>query len=504
MTQDAVRASEAATSWTRAFWFAAGLCVVIAALRAAALILSPLDLGPDEAQYWFWSLDPDFGYYSKPPVIAWAIAATTALFGDSEWAIRLSSPLFHSGAAFLLFLSGRRLYGEAAGVWAAILYLTVPGVAFASGIISTDTPLLFFWCWALYALSRLIQQPSKGWAATLGLMVGMALMAKYAGLYFIAGIVIWTLISGTGRRVLWSRDGAVAGAVAALVFAPNIAWNALNGWPTVGHTADNANLGGELFNLEEMLQFAGDQFGVFGPFLLVARLMILIGALHRPYETRPQTSLLLCLSLPILLFGLTIAFISRAHANWAASAYVGATVLVAGAASVRHQGGRIAKFVRVLALASLPIHITAMAGLYVIGLNPRIADQVGLANAFKRVRGWETLVMEVADVARDHRVDVIVAEDRLIMGELLYYGRQALAPVLAWDKDGQINHHYEMTVAYTPERGGRVLFVSRDDRPDYILNRFEAVRALDPITVVTGRNKTRTVWPFLLEGPRTG
>jgi len=50
---------------------------------------SPLGLHGDEAQYWSWSQNLDWGYFSKPPLIAWIIAISTSLFGQAEWAIRL-------------------------------------------------------------------------------------------------------------------------------------------------------------------------------------------------------------------------------------------------------------------------------------------------------------------------------------------------------------------------------------------------------------------------------
>lgn len=64
----------------------AGLTLV----RLVTLFSTPLELYPDEAQYWLWSRTLDFGYYSKPPVIAWAIWATTKLGSDAEPWVRLS------------------------------------------------------------------------------------------------------------------------------------------------------------------------------------------------------------------------------------------------------------------------------------------------------------------------------------------------------------------------------------------------------------------------------
>ena len=79
---------------------AIGLAVL---LRLAVLIGGPLEIGPDEAQYWRWSRTLDFGYYSKPPLIAWVIRLSTDACGLSEFCIRLPSPLIHAATAFAVF-----------------------------------------------------------------------------------------------------------------------------------------------------------------------------------------------------------------------------------------------------------------------------------------------------------------------------------------------------------------------------------------------------------------
>ena len=62
-------------------------------LRLFTSALSGLELHGDEAQYWSWGQTLDFGYFTKPPLIAWVIAATTAVCGDGEACVRASSPL---------------------------------------------------------------------------------------------------------------------------------------------------------------------------------------------------------------------------------------------------------------------------------------------------------------------------------------------------------------------------------------------------------------------------
>ena len=78
----------------------------IAALTAARLLwlaFQTAGLYPDEAQYWFWSRHLALGYYSKPPLVAWLIALTTGLFGNGEFAVRLSAPLLHAAASGFVY-----------------------------------------------------------------------------------------------------------------------------------------------------------------------------------------------------------------------------------------------------------------------------------------------------------------------------------------------------------------------------------------------------------------
>src|SRR5580693_8833790 len=110
--------------------------LAITGLRLLWLVFQPADLYPDEAQYWFWAQHPAFGYYSKPPLVAWLIAATTGLFGDSEVAIRLSAPLLHACTAVFVYAIGSRLYDARVGLWSALAYASLPGASISAFIIS--------------------------------------------------------------------------------------------------------------------------------------------------------------------------------------------------------------------------------------------------------------------------------------------------------------------------------------------------------------------------------
>ncbi|MEM9988992.1 MAG: glycosyltransferase family 39 protein, partial [Pseudomonadota bacterium] len=234
---------------------AMALVISISLLRLCALFFYQSSLGPDEAQYWFWSQRLDWGYYSKPPMIAWVIALPTALLGDHVWVVRFLSPLLIGGTAILLMLTGRRLYDDHIGAWAGLLWLTLPAVLLGTTIISTDIPLLFFWSLSLYALVGLSQSKGPqtyGWAILLGAGLGLGLLSKYAMIYFFVGWGGAILISDAARKSLKPLPLLVAAVVAASFFTPNLLWNAQNGFQTLSHTADNANWGRQLLNPGEL------------------------------------------------------------------------------------------------------------------------------------------------------------------------------------------------------------------------------------------------------------
>lgn len=444
------------------------LAVVIAGLlivRVAALSINGTDLFFDEAQYWHWSTAPAFGYYSKPPLIAWLIGASAAVCGTSEFCVRLPSPFVHTGVALAVAWLGARLYDERTGALAGLAYALLPGVSVSAGVISTDVPLLLAWALALVALSALFA--TKAWwpALLLGVAFGLGLNAKYAMAWFVMCLAIYLAMTPERRGIL--RDGRLwAGfALGLALIAPNLAWNASNGFATFAHTADNAKWGsaassgastGFAFgNPGKAAEFFIAQFGVFGPFYFAGLLVIA----WRATRTRlPEADrLLLAFSLPLIVVITLQAFVSRAHANWAAPAYVAATVLV------------IATLVRDLSWgwlrASYALHAVVLAILIgATALAGRIALPGG-ADPFARTLGWRALAdatraeLAAAKAAgRPYRA--IVTDDRSLSATLLYYLRDEATPVLAWRCGPRPMDHFEMTRAYTKAAGEPVLLVS--------------------------------------------
>ena len=160
------------------------LCIVTLA-RIISLFFSPIELSVDEAQYWHWSRNLEWGYYTKPPIIAWIIAVSTSVFGQEEWAVRLFSPVIHFLISIFLWIASNSFFGSKSGRVAALIWIFTPIASLGSFIISTDTPLLLFWSLALIFLMKLIKTRTLSYSIAIGITLGLGFLSKYAALYFL-------------------------------------------------------------------------------------------------------------------------------------------------------------------------------------------------------------------------------------------------------------------------------------------------------------------------------
>jgi 4-amino-4-deoxy-L-arabinose transferase-like glycosyltransferase len=471
--------------------------------RALALYLNRTDLFFDESQYWAWSRELAFGYYSKPPLIAWIIRATTWLCGDGEACVRLGSPILHTATAAVLYLLGRRLYGPAVGFWAAVAYATLPGVSFSAALITTDVPLLLCWAIALLAFVDLVEgieagRPVLAAALVLGLAIGLGLNAKYAMAYFILCAVLYLAFTPERRGILKDHHLWLAFALGFLLILPNIFWNASNSFATFEHTAENANWrAGSLLRPIKALEFLGSQFGVFGPILFGA--LLVIGRRASRQRLPKADRLLMWFALPILGIVTLQALLSRAHANWAAPAFVSATVLVVGV-MVRDAAWRWLKGSLALNGAVALAIAIVLAQADVIPLRP--------PSPLERVLGWKALGSATRTALQEGRKQgrpymAVLSNDRAITATLLYYLRDEPAPVKAWRATPKPRDHFELTRPFRGDKGP-VLLVSLSSDAGWLEKRFRSIKLLRMIETNAGWRQKRPIYLYVLDGFESG
>jgi hypothetical protein len=463
----------------------------ITAARLLWLTVQTTGLYPDEAQYWFWSRHLALGYYSKPPLVAWLIALTTALCGDGEFGVRIAAPLLHAIAAALVYAIGTRLYDRRVGFWAALAYASLPGVSLSAFLISTDALLLPCWAAALYAFIRARDGDSWGWWIAAGIAVGLGFLAKYAMAYWLISAFGIVLLLKDERRHLARL--LVATSVALLVCSPNVWWNWTHGFATILHVRDNAGVSGFLVHPWGLGEFILSQFAAFGPLLFAG----LIALSARPSRLAgPRERLLAVFSWPTLLVVLVISLVSRAQPNWAAPAYVSAVVLVVHAA--------LARGWRWVLIFSIALHLT---GALVVFSGSEVLAAAELPVPAKydplhRLRGWRHLGDAVGAALHEHPGLRLMADDRELLAALIYYVEPHPFDAVEWNPLPGVTDQWLLENNLRDHAGENFLAITENGLVDAMREDFNELTLLTTIDIHSGPAGGRHYVVYIARGYR--
>jgi hypothetical protein len=185
----------------------------------------------DELYYLACSRHLDWGYVDQPPLIAVLTWLVRSLLGQSLAAIRLLPALAGVAEVVLTALIARELGGKRfAQALAAMSVLVAPGILGADGLLTMNAFEPLFWMSCAYLLLRLIKTEDEKLWIWFGVLAGFGLENKYSMLIFGAGLVLGLLLTPQ-RRLLASRWLWIGGAIAFLIFLPNLLWNVQHHFP---------------------------------------------------------------------------------------------------------------------------------------------------------------------------------------------------------------------------------------------------------------------------------
>jgi 4-amino-4-deoxy-L-arabinose transferase-like glycosyltransferase len=347
---------------------------------------------------------------------------------------------------------------------------------------------------ALLAYVKLLGGGGARWIVALGVALGLGLLAKYAMIYFLLGVALAAWFDRDARTLLRTPGPWLALLIGALILAPNIYWNIENGLTTLKHTGDNIEGSGLAFDPRKGFEFVVAQFAVFGP-VVFAVLLAAFVRIATPQITRADR-LMLAFAIPPLALVTGVGFVTRALANWAAPAFISASIVVV-AILIRRGAWRW------LAL-SLGIGVFAQA-LFLVG--DALATRLhlpGLANGdvYHRTLGWRALGETAGALARRVGARAIVGEFRDDEASLFYYWRDQPEPILAWQQGPAPDHYFDVAHPLTDAAPQPLLFVSRCPATGRLAAQFAKVEPLGRFDTPTGPTSARSYYAFKLEGPR--
>lgn len=314
--------------------YALYLCLtslVLAAIKILFTLRPEINLFTEEAQYWLWSQNLAWHYYSKPPLVAVLNFLSTSLMGNTELAVRSNAILSGIGIVWITYLFGSYLYSKKVGFWSAMVVQAMPMWWLASTFHMTDSSLSFFWILSIYLCYRAIHERKYKWWILAGLATAFGLLAKVVMilifpviLLFIIYLREWNLHKTNFLKFMM---------ISSLGFIPALIWNWQNNFDTFRHLL--ALSGTESINQVSIsilsaskgfMDYIKGQVAVLSLFLLP----VWVPAFRNSVRNHSGISLFLILPGTIaIIFFAFLSMFKEAMVNWPAFSYIGLSIILA-------------------------------------------------------------------------------------------------------------------------------------------------------------------------------
>lgn len=301
-------------------WFFALLALLFVIYLALAGWVPPHD---DELYYWCWSKELQLSYFDHPPLTAYMIRASTAVFGDTLFALRLPACVATVAVLGVIgWLTRPR----------GILFATVftPVYTFGAVVITPDTPLLLFWALYLAWLVSVHQRLTPGdgnepravrwpWWVAGGVLLGCGILGKYTTALAVPAGCLSFLLLGLGSVRRWLVGYVLHLGVAFVVASPILIYNLQHGFAPLLYQWTHAT-GSKQTGVKPLGEFVGVQVLLTGalPLLLLPWLVWR----WKSFIADPRLRVCACLyGLPTLFFTLK-AIGGPLEGNWALAGYL--------------------------------------------------------------------------------------------------------------------------------------------------------------------------------------
>ncbi len=288
------------------------------------------NLIPDECSYWTWSRTLDWSYFDNSGMVAYLIRLSTTVFhASTPLTVRMPFLILSAGTSFLLYRVGVLLFADRGRALLAVFLFNIFPMTLLGGSAAVhDNALIFFWVLTLWGTARFLKSENPRWFYAIGIALGLSMLSKYTGVLGGIGLLAFFAWIGPLRPWLGRKEPWIGVAIAAVLTIPILWWNVTHEWASLHHvlfigsgsrSVSHRFMDGLGYNLA--------QFLLVSPLLYVALVTALaVATLRNIFRPNHGQALLLCFSLPLLLFGLQ-AFKGHVEANWGAMGYASATIL---------------------------------------------------------------------------------------------------------------------------------------------------------------------------------
>lgn len=382
------------------------------------ILYAGIGLGPDEAQYWTWSRTLDWGYYSKPPGIAWQIWLGTQAFGQTEGGVRSVSILLAFLQAFTVYqLALKADLQPRAAFWCGLFMAFCPIGILGSLFAITDGGLLLCWTGACLTVISALQKKQAPHPLLVGGWILLGALFKWPMYLFWAFFMLcrhWYFPNQKLSVVAYGCLFSLAGLL------PSLWWNASHGWATFRHVSSTLQ-GGHGHTGGNFFSFVGSQVGLVSPVLFVLLLIGLWQWMKQKRQLSPP--LFFCGFVTLALLGMAsfMAYFQKVQGNWIIFAYPTGFVILGW--NIFEQHLNQVKWAK-LGLG-LSVALTGLMFLFPsFYTSPRLSSYA-LAyrlNPFKHNLGWKTLHQVLSAQGYDPHQHFLLSDKYQTTSLLSFYG----------------------------------------------------------------------------------
>jgi 4-amino-4-deoxy-L-arabinose transferase-like glycosyltransferase len=393
-----------------------------------------LTLSVDEAHYMLYADKLDWSYFDHPPLVGW-IQWPLVFIGAPDAVIRLIPQLLWLLSCLLAREIALSLYRvvpgwskpaqrQAAGLWAVALILLAPLMHVLAVGLLPDTLLMLLTLCLMWVVLRLAQTPTLTLWTALGVLLGLAGLAKYTAILPALAIILIVLMRH-GFRILRSPGPWLALTIASLLVIPVFYWNAKHDWISFLYQINHG--AGGTWQFRRLAAFIGIQVVAYGPLLILGSIL----AARHIFERKAVLagSLLLFFLIPFLV----TAYLSGGGGSlphWTGPAWLAITPFAANAlAQYRFEAHHalIKAFVRAQAI----ICILAFAMLFFVGIPGISQDHAwGKKNPIADLWGWGAAGAQARKLAQNLHIDSISVSNWTLASRMAWYSRPTKVFVL--------------------------------------------------------------------------